>query len=120
MFVTVRRVLHWQIGIIAFSVSVATALAGWPAGRSALIGGLIGFVPNAVFALRFGKSAGGRSAQEIVRAFYAGEASKLVMTAVLFFLVFQLPELRYAPLFAAFIAVMGAFWAALLFLDTDS
>jgi ATP synthase protein I len=120
MFVTVRRVLHWQIGIIAFSVSVATALAGWPAGRSALLGGLIGLVPNAVFALRFGKSAGGRSAQEIVRAFYAGEASKLVMTAVLFFLVFQLPNLRYAPLFAAFIAVMGAFWAALLFLDTDS
>ena len=120
MFAAVRRVLHWQIGIIAFSVSLSTALAGWPAGRSALIGGLIGFVPNAVFALRFGKSAASRSAQEIVRAFYAGEASKMAMTAVLFFLVFQLPDVRYAPLFAAFIAVQGAFWAALLFSDTDS
>lgn len=119
MFVAVRRVLHWQIGIIAVAVSVSTALGGWPAGQSALIGGLVGFVPNAVFAWRFGASAGKRSAQEIVRAFYAGEASKLALTAVLFFLVFQLPGLRYAPLFAAFIAVMGAYWVALLFVDTD-
>jgi ATP synthase protein I len=98
---------------------MSTALAGWPAGRSALIGGLIGFVPNAIFALRFGKTSSSRSAQDIVNAFYAGEASKLAMTAVLFFLVFQMPDVQYAPLFAAFIAVMGAFWAALLFPDTD-
>lgn len=119
MFIAVRRVLHWQIWIIAFSVSISTGLGGWPAGQSALIGGLVGFVPNAVFALRFGTSGTKRSAQEIVRAFYAGEASKLALTAVLFFLVFQLPDLLYAPLFAAFIAVLGAFWVALLFLDTD-
>jgi ATP synthase protein I len=119
MFVTVRRVLRWQLGIIALAVSISTSLGGWPAGQSALIGGLVGFVPNAMFALRFGVPDKKKSAQEIVRAFYAGEASKLAMTAALFFLVFQLPGLRYAPLFTAFIAVLGAFWFALLFLDTE-
>jgi ATP synthase protein I len=109
MFVTVRRVLRWQLGIIALAVSISTSLGGWPAG----------FVPNAMFALRFGVPDKKKSAQEIVRAFYAGEASKLAMTAALFFLVFQLPGLRYAPLFTAFIAVLGAFWFALLFLDTE-
>jgi ATP synthase protein I len=120
MFVSFRRVLRWQVGIIALSVSISTGLGGWTAGHSALLGGLIGFVPNAVFALRFGAQKNNRTAQDIVRAFYAGEASKLAMTAILFVLVFQLPGLQYAPLFAAFIAVLAAFWFALLFLDTDT
>lgn len=119
MFSTVRRILHWQLWIIALIFSVSMSVGGWPSARSALLGGLVGFVPNLYFAMRFGSGDKARTAQHLVKAFYAGEATKLVLTALLFLLVFQLPDLRYVPLFGGFIAVLAVFWFALLFLNRE-
>jgi ATP synthase protein I len=51
---------------------------------------------------------------QVVRAFYLGETIKLLFTALLFIIVFQLPGIWPLPLFIAFGAVMAVFWFALL------
>lgn len=120
MFADIRRVLHWQLWVIVLLVPVSMSWGGWASARSALLGGLVGFIPNVYFAAKFGCADTTRTAQHVVRAFYAGEATKLVLTAFLFVLVFQLPDLRYAPLFGGFIAVLAVFWFALLFLNRET
>ncbi|MGH8475846.1 MAG: ATP synthase subunit I [Methylococcales bacterium] len=113
----------WKI--LAIQASVAIALPallliffGWPQARSGFLGGLIGFLPNAWFALRV-ITARGKAANEIVGAFYSGESIKLILTAGLFFFVFQLPNILYGPLFGVFAAVVFMFWFALLFSRTE-
>ena len=117
MFADIRRVLHWQVGVIALIFAVSMGVGGWSDARSALLGGLVGFIPNLYFAMKVGGADKTGTAQHVVRVFYAGEATKLVLTALLFIVVFQLPDLHYVPLFSGFIAVLAVFWLALLFLN---
>jgi ATP synthase protein I len=115
LFPAVKRILHWQLGVIALIVAFSLGVWGWSVARSVLLGGLVGFLPNAFFAIRFATTGTTRTAQQVVNAFYAGEAMKLVLTAGLFALVFHLPDVIYPPLFAGFTAVLATFWLALLF-----
>ena len=114
LFSVVRRVLQLQ-GLTILSVTgLAYVLGGTDAAKSALIGGLVGFVPNAYFAARFGRADPRKSAKEVVRTFYLGETIKLTITALLFFLVFQLPGILFLPLFIGYVSVLMVFWFALL------
>lgn len=114
LFLTVRRVLQFQ-ALTMVVVSALALLAGGAAeARSALLGGLVGFLPNAYFAAKFGRSDPGKSAKEVVRTFYLGESIKLIITALLFILVFQLPGIVFMPLFIGFLSVIMVFWFALL------
>jgi ATP synthase protein I len=72
------------------------------------------FLPNLYFAFKFGYSKPDRTVHEIVKTFYVGETIKLIITAVLFFLIFQLPDIRFLPLFTSFALVLTVFWFALL------
>ena len=81
-------VLLAQLAVILLA---ATALFGWRgavSGYSGLCGGLIAWLPNLYFAHKAFRFSGARAAQSIVRSFYAGEAGKLILTAVLFALAF--------------------------------
>lgn len=120
MFADIRRILLWQFWVLALIFSVSLGVGGWPDARSALLGGLVAFIPNAYFAARVGCADRSGNAQHVVRVFYAGEATKLVLTALLFTVVFQLPELRYGSLFSGFIAVLAVFWFALFFLKREN
>lgn len=120
MFADIRRVLNWQLSIIILIAAAAMSLGGWLDARSALLGGLVGFIPNVYFAMKFGRADTTGTAQNVIRVFYAGEATKLVLTALLFIVVFQLPDLRYVPLFGGFIAVLAVFWFALLILNRET
>lgn len=114
LFLTVRRVLQFQ-ALTMVVVSALALLAGGAAeARSALLGGLVGFLPNAYFAVKFGRSDPGKSAKEVVRTFYLGESIKLIITALLFIFVFQLPGIVFMPLFIGFLSVIMVFWFALL------
>jgi ATP synthase protein I len=114
----------WKILAIQASVTIALSaflllFSGWPEAKSGFIGGLIGLMPNAYFAMRIA-AAKGKPAQEIVRAFYTAESIKIIITAGLFVFVFQLPNILYGPLFGVFIAVLFVYWFALLFSRTES
>lgn len=112
------RAVKWLLGVQVLTILLACALAWALGGRataiSALLGGLIGFLPNALFAWVFGRKDPRKSAGQVVRAFYFGEILKLLITALLFVIVFHLPGILPLPLFATFIAVMAVFWFALL------
>ncbi len=114
LFTVVRRVLQLQVLVTVVAVALAWSLGGARQGGSALLGGLIGFVPNLVFALLFGRNDPTKSAQQVVRALYLGEALKLGLTALLFVIAFNLPGISALPLFIAFAGVTAVFWFSLL------
>lgn len=107
----IRLLLAWQLAA-AFGFGVAgLAVSGASAGWSALLGGLICWLPSCWFAYRAFRYRGARAAMQIVRSFYAGEAGKMLLTAVLFTLVFVNFETVSAPaLFAGFAGVQLVNW----------
>jgi ATP synthase protein I len=119
LFSAVRWVLRMQLLAIALITSSVLALWGWPEAKSALLGGLTAFLPNAYFAVKFGFPDGTRSAKDIIKDFYLGETIKLIITAVLFVLILQLPDIMFMPLFAGFGSVLMVFWFALLARGTE-
>ena len=58
------------------------------AAYSILLGGFISIVPNGYFAWKVFRFRGAQNTALIVKSFYAGETGKLIMTGVLFALVF--------------------------------
>jgi ATP synthase protein I len=119
-FRAVRWILAVQIMVASAIIMVALLMGGISDARSALFGGLTAFLPNMYFAAKFGFSDPDRTARQVVRAFYLGETIKLSLTAVMFFIVFQLPDIRFMPLFTAYGAVLAVFWFALLVRGKDS
>ncbi|SDG50993.1 F0F1 ATP synthase subunit I [Phytopseudomonas seleniipraecipitans] len=99
-------------------VVLVLAVACWQwrgvvAGYSSFCGGLIAWLPNVYFAHKAFRFSGARAAQAIVRSFYAGEAGKLVLTAVLFALVFAgVKPLDALALFGAFLLTQLVNWFA--------
>ncbi|CAI8879500.1 ATP synthase subunit I [Methylocaldum szegediense] len=119
LFFAVKRVLLMQLLAIAVVGAFTWAFFGLLAARSALLGGLTAFLPNLYFATKFGFSDRTRTAKEIVRSFYIGEVIKIIITAGLFILIFQLPNILFLPLFAGFISVLMVFWCALLMRESE-
>ena len=86
---------------------------GEVAGYSGFCGGLIAWLPNVYFTHKAFRFSGARAAQAIVRSFYAGEAGKLVLTAVLFALVFAgVRPLDALALFSVFLLTQLVNWFA--------
>jgi len=82
-------------------------IAAW----SAALGGLACLVPSLAFAYRAFRFSGARSAQKILRSFYSGEAVKLVLTALMFTLIFiNVKTLNVGALFGGFILVQSVIW----------
>ncbi|MGZ8217232.1 ATP synthase subunit I [Methylomagnum sp.] len=119
LFSAVRWILAAQVSVIALITLSCWIVWDWPMARSALLGGVTAFLPNLYFAARFGFSNPALTAKQIVRIFYLGETIKLITTALLFVLIFQLPDIRFLPLFTSFTLVLMVFWFALLVRGAD-
>lgn len=92
---------------------------GVVAGYSGLCGGLIAWLPNVYFAHKAFRYSGARAAQAIVRSFYAGEAGKLIFTAVLFALTFAgVKPLVPLAVFGVFMLTQLVSWFAPLLMRT--
>jgi len=117
-FCAIWKLLFAQGVVVVFVTSAVLGFISIQAAQSAFFGGLIGFLPNAYFSYKISRTRG-MAAQQILRSFYAGETVKLLSTAALFVLVFQLPGILFAPLFSAFVAVTSVFWFALLMQSTQ-
>ncbi len=110
---TVSKIISYQILAIIIMTAGFFLVGGGAEALSAVLGGAAALIPNLYFALRVHKSAG-QEARKIVRSFYAGESGKLLLTAALFFMIFQLPNIEILPLLAVYIAALSVFWFALL------
>lgn len=110
---TVVKILSYQI-LVTVCITVGYAiLFGWQNALSPALGGLAAIIPNFYFALRIYKVTG-QEPKKIVRAFYVGEAGKLVLTGIFFVIILQIPTLQVLPLFAGYAAALSVFWFALL------
>ncbi|MFQ6575331.1 F0F1 ATP synthase subunit I [Pseudomonas sp. UM16] len=91
---------------------------GAVSGYSALCGGLIAGLPNVYFAWKAFRYTGARAAQAIVKSFYAGEAGKLILTAVLFALTFAgVKPLAPLAVFGVFLLTQLVSWFAPLLMN---
>lgn len=110
---TVSKILNYQILIIIIMTTGFAVAGGWQKALSSALGGVVAFIPNLYFALRINSTAGW-DARKILRSFYLGESGKLLLTAALFLMVFQIPDIQILPLLAEYIAALSVFWFALL------
>jgi len=115
----VKLILIGQFLAMILVGAVGFAQAGKVAGLSALLGGLIAWVPNVYFAVRAFRYRGARVAQKIVRSFYAGAFGKYVLTMAMFGVVFiMVRPLNPLALFIGFILVMAVYWVVPLLTAT--
>ena len=110
---TISKILSYQLLIILIITAGSAGFGGMHYAISTALGGVAAFVPNLYFALRIHKAAG-LPARKVVNAFYAGESGKLILTAALFVLIFQVPNITILPLLLGYIAALSVFWFALL------
>lgn len=114
LFPVVRWVLIVQFAGILVLAALWWLLGGDRAAISALAGGLVAFVPNLVYSLGLGIRDDRRTAKQVARLFFGGEVLKLLLTALLFAAVFQVPNVAILPLMAGFVSALTVFWFALL------
>lgn len=113
-----HRLPVFPVLVAQLIVALVLAAACWHwrgsiGGYSGFYGGLIAWLPNVYFAHKAFRFSGARAAQAIVRSFYAGEAGKLVLTAVLFALVFAgVKPLDALALFGVFLLTQLVNWFA--------
>lgn len=114
-------VLLAQLIVLLLATLVVWQWLGKVTGYSALLGGLIAWLPNLYFAHKAFRFSGARAAREIVRSFYAGEAGKLILTFVLFALTFAGVKPLEAPaLFGSYLLTLLVSWFAPLLITKFS
>lgn len=112
-------VLLVQLAVLLLAAIALYATQGKVSGYSGLCGGLIAWLPNLYFAHKAFRFSGARAAQAIVRSFYAGEAGKLILTAVLFALTFAgVKPLEALAVFGVFLLTQLVNWFAPLLMKT--
>lgn len=102
-----KRLLLIQSSVVTV-VAAGMALAisvDW--GVSALIGGGIFVIANAVFALFAFMYSGARAAKAVTVSFYTGEALKILITVVLFSVVYMCMQVDLVPLKLTYLLALG-------------
>jgi len=87
-------------------------------GYSALCGGVISIFPNFVFATLAFRNAGASAAAEVLGDFFRGEALKLILVIVLFWVVFKTLDVVYLPLFVTYGLAIVLHWLSPLIFKT--
>ncbi len=112
---TAVLVITAQLAVTLLAAAIALVTDGWQAARSAGIGGLISTTASFYFALRVFFPARGDALKAVVRAFYVGEAQKLILTAVMFYAAIKWMDVAFLPLILAYIATLLVYWLVLPF-----
>ena len=95
--------------------AVAWVWAGQIAGMSAMLGGVTAVVPNAFLAARLLQPSRDESAKAMMRSAWLGEIGKLLLTALLFGVIFGFVRpIQPLAVFAGFIAAQLIVFGALL------
>ena len=105
-----------QVGMSLVLALVLGVFAGRTVGTSALLGGIAAFAPNAFLAARLMNA----EVDTLMRAAWIGEIGKLLLTAMLFGLIFAyVRPISVWAVFGGFIGTYFAMLPALLLLQRD-
>ncbi|NRA53497.1 MAG: ATP synthase subunit I [Gammaproteobacteria bacterium] len=118
-----RSTAYKLIGMQTLAVLLASFVffltMGFQAGFSAICGGVISIFPNFVFATLAFRNAGASAAKEVLIDFFRGEALKLVLVIVLFWVVFNLLDVIYLPLFVTYVMAIVLHWLSPLIFKSE-
>lgn len=103
------------IEFIIFIAVIVTFFLLQKGSKAVIIGGLIFYIPNSLFAWRAFRFQGAKYAKEIISSFYLGQSSKFILTVFLFAIAFKmLQPINAQVLFVTFIAAFIGHQVALL------
>ena len=107
-----KRLLMLQ-AVAVVMVSLTAELISSGAGISALLGGLIAFIPHAAFSAMMFRHRGARKVNQTVQLMFLAEMVKLGLTVVLFALVFiGVQPSNPISLLCAYTVVLMVHWLA--------
>lgn len=92
-------------------VTLIVALISWPfsslyVSYSIVVGGLVCVLPALYFAFKFFSVTGALAARQIAHAMYRAEIGKLVLTGLLFVVVFTSLAVSVAPFFGGYVVAL--------------
>jgi len=112
------RVLRVQIAITLGLALLFSWLSSVNAALNVCLGGLTAVIPNGYFAYIFFRKTGALDARRIARAMYLAEFGKLVISGVLFGLIFYYLPVTIEPFFIGYLAALVALWFSPLYIKT--
>jgi ATP synthase protein I len=116
-----RRVMMQVVaGQLVFALAIAVALGltlGGGGAYAALVGGLVGVVPNFYLALRMARSSGNAAAEMALRTIYVGELIKIAFTVAMFIIAIVLLDANFLIVVLTYIATVAVNWFAFLLAD---
>ena len=104
-----KKILVMQSLVVIFCTLVASFF-GFTAALSALLGGLAAILPNIVFAVFAFRFVGASKNQLVYNSFKTGSKLKLILTIVIFILIYRWPDVQAGPLFITFVVSMLGHW----------
>jgi ATP synthase protein I len=106
-----RKFAYSQLALITvvtlIVVLIIYFLSGYNPAKSAALGGMIGIVPNILFAYKAFKYAGARASRKVVDAFFSGVKLKMALMAMLLGICLKFAEIIPLPFFSVFCLVMA-------------
>jgi ATP synthase protein I len=97
--------------LMAVIIAIGWLFTGWVAFLSALLGGIAAVLPSFYFARRFFATTDARKVERIIRAFYWGEITKILLSAGLAIGFIKMwPKIAILPFFSDFIGAYLGFW----------
>ncbi len=116
-----NRLLAWQLAITLLVAVIVAVISGGKSALSAMLGGLVSALPSAYFARKLFQYQGAQAAKQIVNSFYKGEAMKIILSILLFALVFIFSNVNPVVFFITYIVVQMVYWfAPLLFANKQN
>ncbi len=102
----IYKITGYQFAVLLLLVALARFFGDLTLAYSVLTGGLIQIIPQCWFASLAFRFRGAQASSRILNAFYRGEAGKLLLTAMMFALVFAYVEpLQVPALFVTYFAM---------------
>lgn len=98
--------------VVAIVFAGLWQLVAHSGGASALVGGLICWVANAIFVLLAFRHSGAGRSKQIYSGFFIGQLAKFFVTVSLFGVAFWTQRLMGLPLILGFMMTQGVFWVA--------
>ncbi len=102
-----KRLLLLQSGVVIATALTAVFAVNVDWGISALIGGGIFVIANAVFAMCAFMFSGARKARLVMASFYGGEVLKILITVILFAIAYLYIGVELVPLKLTYLPALG-------------
>jgi ATP synthase protein I len=109
------QIVFWQLMIIVGLAVAVFLIRGTQNGFSALLGGLAYWLPTLVFVWRVFARTSVRAVKRFAMTFFASEAAKLIISAILFLMIVKYLPVTVLPVLIGYIGAIAAFWIVSIF-----